>query len=47
MGTAGLWKVLMLAWSYNNKLAIPQSEGKETLLGDYQDWLKWAIQRIL
>jgi len=33
MGTAGLWKVLMLAWSYNNQLAIPQSEGKRNFVG--------------
>jgi DNA polymerase elongation subunit (family B) len=33
MGTATLWKMLMLAWSYKYKLAIPQKEQKKDFVG--------------
>jgi DNA polymerase elongation subunit (family B) len=33
MGTATLWKVLMLAWSYENNLAIPQKDEKRSITG--------------
>jgi hypothetical protein len=26
MGTAGQWKLIMSAWSYQNKLAIPENK---------------------
>ena len=32
MGTATLWKILMLAWSYENDLAIPLKEKENWLL---------------
>jgi len=33
MGTATLWKMLMLAWSYKHKLAIPAKESKTDFVG--------------
>jgi DNA polymerase, archaea type len=33
MGTATLWKMLMMAWSYKYKLAIPQKEQKKDFVG--------------
>ena len=33
MGTATLWKVLMLAWSYENNLAIPMKDEKRSITG--------------
>jgi DNA polymerase elongation subunit (family B) len=33
MGTATLWKMLMLAWSYKYKLAIPEKEKKTDFVG--------------
>lgn len=33
MGTAGQWKGLMLAWSYENNLAIPMSEPTKSFTG--------------
>jgi DNA polymerase elongation subunit (family B) len=33
MGTATIWKMLMLAWSYKYKLAIPQKEQKKDFVG--------------
>jgi DNA polymerase I len=33
MGTATLWKMLMLAWSYKYKLAIPEKESKTDFVG--------------
>jgi len=33
MGTATLWKVLMLAWSYDNNLAIPAKDEKRPFTG--------------
>ena len=33
MGTATLWKVLMLAWSYENNLAIPAKDEKRSITG--------------
>jgi DNA polymerase elongation subunit (family B) len=33
MGTATLWKMLMLAWSYENDLAIPINESKRDFVG--------------
>ena len=33
MGTATLWKIIMLAWSYENGLAIPAKDEKRTFTG--------------
>jgi len=33
IGTATLWKMLMMAWSYKHKLAIPQKEKKTDFVG--------------
>ena len=33
MGTATLWKMIMLAWSYKYKLAIPEKQGKTDFVG--------------
>tara|TARA_R110000796_G_scaffold164578_1_gene281433 strand:- start:5092 stop:8589 length:3498 start_codon:yes stop_codon:yes gene_type:complete len=33
MGTAGIWKLIMLAWSYENRLAIPDLKPRTTFTG--------------
>ena len=33
MGTATLWKMMMMAWSYENDLAIPVNEDKRDFIG--------------
>lgn len=33
MGTAGLWKMLLLAWSYKHKIAIPKKSKKRSFVG--------------
>lgn len=33
MGTAGIWKLIMLAWSYENRLAIPETKPRKTFVG--------------
>lgn len=33
MGTAGTWKLIMLAWSYENGLAVPETEAKREFTG--------------
>lgn len=33
MGTATLWKLIMLAWSYENKLSIPSKDNKRAFTG--------------
>lgn len=33
MGTATLWKLIMLAWSYQNNLAIPEKDEKRDFVG--------------
>jgi len=33
MGTAGIWKLIMLAWSYENRLAIPDLKPRKTFTG--------------
>jgi hypothetical protein len=33
MGTAGQWKLIMSAWSYQNKLAIPETQSKRDFGG--------------
>ena len=33
MGTAGIWKLIMMAWSYENNLGIPQTQPQKTFTG--------------
>ena len=33
MGTAGIWKLIMLAWSYENRLTIPDTKPRQTFTG--------------
>jgi len=40
MGTATLWKMLMMAWSYKNNLAIPAKESKTDFVGGLSRLLK-------
>lgn len=40
MGTATLWKMLMLAWSYKYKLAIPKKQSKTDFVGGLSRLLK-------
>jgi DNA polymerase elongation subunit (family B) len=40
MGTATLWKMLMLAWSYKKGLAIPEKQGKTDFVGGLSRLLK-------
>ena len=40
MGTATLWKMLMLAWSYKHGLAIPAKEAKTDFVGGLSRLLK-------
>lgn len=40
MGTAGQWKALMLAWSYENNLAIPLAENTGAFTGGLSRLLK-------
>lgn len=40
MGTAGQWKALMLAWSYENNLAIPYAENSGKFTGGLSRLLK-------
>ena len=40
MGTAGLWKMLMMAWSYENKLSIPEFDERRDYTGGLSRLLK-------
>lgn len=40
MGTATLWKMLMLAWSYKHGLAIPAKQDKQNFVGGLSRLLK-------
>jgi len=40
MGTATLWKIVMLAWSYKHKLAIPKKDEKRDFVGGLSRLLK-------
>ena len=40
MGTATLWRMIMLAWSYKHKLAIPKKQGKRDFVGGLSRLLK-------
>ena len=45
MGTATLWKMIMLAWSYKHKLAIPKKEQKTDFVGGLSRLLKVGYSR--
>lgn len=40
MGTAGTWKLLMLAWSYENEIAVPMLAERQTFTGGLSRLLK-------
>jgi len=40
MGTATLWRMVMLAWSYKNKLAIPEKQQKREFVGGLSRLIK-------
>lgn len=40
MGTATLWKIIMLAWSYENNLAVPLKDEKRPITGGLSRLLK-------
>ena len=40
MGTAAIWKILMLAWSYENKIGIPVGQEKAPFTGGLSRLLK-------
>jgi DNA polymerase elongation subunit (family B) len=40
LGTATIWKLIMLAWSYKHKLAIPEKEKKTEFVGGLSRLLK-------
>ena len=45
MGTATLWKMLMLAWSYKYKLSIPKKQEKTDFVGGLSRLLKVGYSR--
>ncbi len=45
MGTATLWKMIMLAWSYKFKLAIPAKESKTDFTGGLSRLLKVGFSK--
>lgn len=45
MGTAALWKTLMLGWSYENNLAIPSYQNKQKFTGGLSRLLKVGYSR--
>ncbi len=45
MGTAGLWKMLMAAWSFKYGLAIPAKEAKSDFVGGLSRLLKVGYSR--
>lgn len=48
MGTAGTWKMIMLAWSYENNLAIPSLDKKKKFTGGLSRLLKVGyVDRIV
>ena len=47
MGTAGLWKMLMLTWSYEKGLAIPVSDTKRDFVGGLSRLLKVGFSKNL
>jgi len=47
MGTAGLWKMLMLTWSYENDLAIPINDEKRDFVGGLSRLFKVGFSKKL
>jgi len=48
MGTAGIWKLIMLAWCYENNLAIPASAPNRRFVGGLSRLLKTGyVDRIV
>ena len=45
MGTATLWKMLMLAWSYKYKLAIPEKQAKQDFVGGLSRLLRVGFSK--
>lgn len=45
MGTASQWKLIMAAWSYENELAIPETEPKRDFTGGLSRLLKLGFAR--
>lgn len=45
MGTATLWKMLMLAWSYKHNLAIPEKQKKTDFVGGLSRLLRVGFSR--
>ena len=45
MGTATIWKLVMLAWSYKNGLAIPAKKEKRNFVGGLSRLLKTGFSR--
>ena len=45
MGTATLWKMLMLAWSYKHNLAIPAKQSKTDFVGGLSRLLKVGFSK--
>jgi len=45
MGTATLWKMLMLAWSYKHNLAVPAKQSKTDFVGGLSRLLKVGYSR--
>jgi DNA polymerase elongation subunit (family B) len=47
MGTAGVWRLLMLAWSYKNKIAIPEKAQKREFIGGLSRLLRVGYSRTV
>lgn len=47
MGTAGLWKMLMQAWSWENDLALPVADTKRDFVGGLSFMLKVGFSKNL
>jgi len=45
MGTATLWKIIMLAWSYENNLAVPYKAERRSITGGLSRLLKVGYAR--
>jgi DNA polymerase elongation subunit (family B) len=47
MGTAGLWKMIMITWSYENNLALPSQDDKRDFVGGLSRLLKVGFSKNL
>lgn len=45
MGTAGIWKLIMMGWSYENNLAIPELQEQQTFVGGLARLLRVGYAR--